>query len=213
MAEKKPQKKGAGRHAGTGNVTIDLGEEIDKKLRAAVGADRPSYRPGGYRPGQYRPGMFGGYRPWYASSHGGRWNLGDKLGLPETMVTSQALTGALLGIVGSRALLRVTPEVIASSSRLAHEAIAFAVGLVPLLIKRNSMTMGVALPGFVFLGGALVDWGLDSVGVRRPVLSGGARSGQDAALSARQKLEALRGRMANPPQGSLPRVVAQPSYA
>lgn len=220
MADKKPQ-KGAGRSAGTGNVTIDLGEAIDKKLRSAGMAGRgaltrPQYRPGGQRPGggMYRPGMYGGYRPWYASQFGsGRFGLGGVLGLPSTVQnTTKMLTGALLGIAGNRALVRVTPELIATGSRVVHEAIAFGVGLIPLLAKKNDMTLGVALPGFVFLAGSVADWALDTVGVRRPALQGAGspRGGHDAALAARQRLEAMRQRVT---PGALPRVVAQPTHA
>jgi hypothetical protein len=214
---KKPQ-KGAGRDAGKGNVTIDLGETIEKKLKAAGmagGAHKGSLSRQGYRPGGYRPGMFGGYRPWYASrfsSSGGSWALGQRLGLPEQLKTSDALTGIGLGIAGGRALVRVTPDIIKTDSRLAHEAIAFGVGLVPLLAKRNSLTMGVALPGAVFLGGAVVDWLLDQVGMGKPALRGGAgapRQGADAAFAARQKLADIQARIR--PQGQpAPRVVAVP---
>lgn len=218
MADKKPQKS-AGRSAGTGNVTIDLGEAIDKKLRSAGMAGRgaltrPQYRPGGHRPGGlYRPGMYGGYRPWYASQFGGgRLGLGAVLGLPESVNTTKMLTGALLGIAGNRALVRVTPELISTGSKLVHEAIAFGVGIIPLLVKRNDMTVGVALPGLVFFGGSIADWALDAVGVRRPALQGAGvpRAGHDAALAARERLAAMRSRVV---PGSLPRVVAQPTHA
>lgn len=210
---KKPQ-KGAGRD-GKGNVTIDLGETIEKKLRAASmsgGAGKGSLSRPGYRSGGYRPGMYGGYRPWYASrfsSSGGNWALGQRLGLPESLKTSDALTGIGLGIAGGRALVRVTPDIIKTDSKLAHEAIAFGVGLVPLLAKRNSLTMGVALPGAVFLGGAVVDWLLDQVGMVKPALrgSGAPRQGADAALAARQKLADIQARIR--PAGA-PRVVAVP---
>lgn len=212
MAEKRPQKKGAGRSAGTGNVTIDLGEEIDRKLRAAVGRGpvRP-YRPGGYRPGLYRPGMFGGYRPWYASGVGGRWALGDKLGIPESLKTSQVLGGLLLGILGGRGLVRLTAEVIRTDSRIAHEAIAFGVGLIPLLVTRHSLAIGAGIPGFVFLGGAIADWMLDAVGVKRPMLTGGAGSSSSQTL-ARQRLSDVSARMYPQRQAPLPRVVAQPAF-
>lgn len=212
---KKPQ-KGAGRQAGSGNVTIDLGEEIDKKLRSATLAGKGR----GHRPvarsGGYRPGMFGGgYRPWYASS-ASRWSLGAREMLPRTMDTWTALTGIALGTIGSRALIRVTPDIVTGTrSRLAHEAIAFGVGLIPLLVKKNSMTMGVALPGVVFLGGAVVDYVLDALGVPRRALSGA--TGSDASYAARQKLERLaevQGRIHQQTQRSpLPRVVAQPTFA
>lgn len=224
----KKAQKGAGRsQSGSGNVTIDLGESIERKLRSAGlsgGASRHPHRPGSYRPGGYRPGMFGGYRPWYASRYSSlgdrfnRWTLGAKLGLPSETKTSELLTGSLLGIAGNRALVRVTPELIASRSKLLHEGIAFGAGLIPLLVKRNSMTVGVAIPGLVFFGGSLVDWLLDMVGMPKPALQGTApgRSGADAAWSARQKLANIQSRMNQPAQAQSAyrqRVVAQPRYA
>lgn len=224
MANSKAQ-KGAGRpKGGSGNVTIDLGETIEKKLRSVGMSGGASSRPasrGMYRPGGYRPGMFGGYRPWYASRYsslGDKWSLGAKLGLPEETKTSQLLTGSLLGIAGNRALVRVTPELISSRSKLLHEGIAFGAGLIPMLVKRNSMTVGVALPGLVFFGGSLVDWVLDMVGMPKPALTGAApgRSGADAAWSARQKLASIQSRMnpqAQAQQAYRQRVVAQPRTA
>lgn len=227
--KKKPHKAGQS-SSGSGNVTIDLGEKIEAKLRQAgmagtgMGA-KASSKPGGYRPGGYRPGMFGSYRPWYASrwsALGGGSQLGKMmLGLPETVNTGKMLTGSLLGIAANRALVRLSPYVIQNPSRLLHEAIAFVVGMVPYVVKRDSpVALGVAVPGFVFLGGALVDSLFDYVGFKPPRALEGPRPQQGHAgggggqMAARQRLANLQTRMAQHAQGApraaAPRVVAQP---
>src|SRR5574342_419724 len=90
--------KGAKPSKDSGNIVVDLGEEIgsniDKRINrklAAAGVNLEQKREkmagpgegrfGGYKPGGYKPGMFG-YRPWYADkgasmgaseSYGARW--------------------------------------------------------------------------------------------------------------------------------------------
>ena len=226
MKEKKPQKAGRA-PSGSGNVTIDLGEKIEAKLRqTSMAGAKPSSsklanRPGSYRPGGYRPGMFGGYRPWYAS----RWNMGegktiaDRLGFPRETRVSGVLTGTLVGIGVNRALVRLSPMLIKNDSKLLHEGIAFVAGLVPFLVKRQSaMALGVAVPGFIYLGGTLVDALFDYIGWVSPALQGAQRPTQryDAAMASRQKLAALAQRPQVPVQARpavAPRVVAQPSFA
>src|SRR4029077_13327501 len=147
MAKKQPS-KGAGRK--DGNVIVDLGEEIDKKIVSAVGAakrsvertemGRPGGRPGmfgGFRPGGYRPGMFGGYRPWYADREGRGGGVLGMAFLNEPVKPVAMLGGLALGVIGNRALMRVTPDIIGTSMEVAHTGIAFVVGLIPALVKPN----------------------------------------------------------------------------
>jgi hypothetical protein len=225
MAMKKPS-KGAGRK--DGNVIVDLGEEIDKKISSAAvaaarseraemgrpGGYRPGmfggYRPGGYRPGGYRPGMFGGrssrpgmfggYRPWYADREGSGGTMGMKNFMKEEVTPISMLGGLALGVIGNRALLRVTPDIIGTTMEVAHTGIAFVVGLIPALVKPNAITVGVALPGAVYFAGSLVDWAMNKIGIQKKVLSGSAeapqqRGGADAALAARQRLADLQQRI------------------
>jgi len=236
MAKKQPS-KGAGRKAESGNVIVDLGEDIDKKIRSAVGDARRSmertemgrpgefrsggfrpgvfghrpggYRPGGYRPGGYRPGMFGGYRPWYADRTGRGGSMGMAF-MTEPVKPVQMLGGLALGVVGNRALVRVTPDLIGHPSEVIHTGIAFVVGLVPVLVRPNSITVGVAIPGAVYFAGALVDFAMNKVGIKKPTLSGAEapaqaqpqalRGGADAALAARQKLAHLQSQIQQPVQ-------------
>jgi hypothetical protein len=220
MAMKKPS-KGAGRK--DGNVIVDLGEEIDKKISSAAvaaarseraemgrpGGYRPGmfggYRPGGYRPGMFggrssRPGMFGGYRPWYADREGSGGTMGMKNFMKEEVTPISMLGGLALGVIGNRALLRVTPDIIGTTMEVAHTGIAFVVGLIPALVKPNAITVGVALPGAVYFAGSLVDWAMNKIGIQKKVLSGSAeapqqRGGADAALAARQRLADLQQRI------------------
>lgn len=210
---------GAGRKT-DGNITVDLGEKLDRVIRTASmagkGAQIGSRGKPGYRPaGSYRPGMWGmgAYRPWYSQKSG--FNLGKILDYPQSLSTNDALTGALLGTAGNRLVARFVPDIIPTNSRLAVDAIAFGVGLIPLLAKPNAMTVGVALPGLVFLAGSLSDMLLDMVGMARPALSGG-HGGSPAHLqaqAARQRLAEVQARINRQavPAG-VPRVVAQPAY-
>lgn len=253
-AGKKPEKRPA-RGKEPGNIVVDLGEDIDGKirsvvkerLRSAIGESRraksDSGQPGsrneisrgdsgktgmygGYKPGGYRPGMFGGYRPWYADKPSGS-GLGAGLGMAwlKEPVKPLAMAGGLaLGTIGNRALLRVTPDIVKYDSALLHNGIAFLVGLIPVMIKPNSITVGVALPGAVYLFGSFTDWVMNKIGVKQPALSLGStapaerpqpRQGPDQSLSARDKLQSLANNM-RPPQGQpqqqmsgMPRFVAR----
>lgn len=251
----KPKQKGAGRTSGTGNVTIDLGETIEKKLRAAgLGGERAGVGKGSQSPAKAQagaPGLFGGYRPNASSSPGGYRPWYSRFGRPwmgqegaapaispraftlippaiAQVKTTEVLTGVGLGIIGNRAVVRTTSYFWRSNnSRLLHEGIAFVAGLIPVFVKRNATTLGVAIPGAVFLGGTIVDLLLDLVKMPHPALQGSegspqAAGGADAALAARQKLAAIQQRMQQPQaaapqaqqqQRALPRVVAQPQYA
>lgn len=178
------------------------------------------HRPGGMVRSPFRRPMLGaGWRPGYAAS---QWTLGAKLGIPEQLNTGQMLGGSLLGVLGNRLLVRVTPGIVNLNSRLAVEAIAFGVGLIPFLAKRNSLTTGVAVPGLVFLAGSLADYAYDLVGVAKPALSGAKVGAQqpavDQASAARQRLQALQSRLRRPvvsgTQAIAPaRVAAQRSFA
>ncbi len=177
----------------------------------------------------YRPGMFG-HRPWY-SRFGRPW-MGQETAvvqsegrktfiIPEsvrTVKTGELLTGGGLGLIGNRALVRLTPLLWKNNSKVLHEGLAFVAGAIPLLFKRNATTLGVAIPGAVFLGGTLIDMLFDWVKMPKPTLSGGEGSpavGQDATWAARQKLANIQNRINQPQQAPrpLPRVVAQPQYA
>ncbi len=205
----------------SGNVTVvDLGEEVDKhiirrvdqKLEAAgvVGKASKETMAGsyGYKAGGYRPGMFG-YRPWYAdkgaskfgtlmgSSYSDRWK-----GLSRPNLSHMAI-GAGIGLLGNAALIRVTPDLVKTNSELANDAIAFVVGLIPVIAKPNSYTLGVAVPGAIKLGWSICSYGLDALGVKKPALKGGAPSSPavgftDPTRAAQQKLAAVHQAMQRP---------------
>lgn len=213
---------GAGRKT-DGNITIDLGEKIDQKLRSAAGSgkreglgrpwlSRPGARPSGYRPGMYG---FGSFRPWYASAQKGKFDLGRILKYPESVSTNNALSGVAIGTVANRLLARLVPTVLPMvKSKLATDAINFGLGLIPALAKPNSMTVGVAIPGLVVLASDLTDWLLDWLKMPSPVLSGSlgdTRGGVDHALAARQRLAEVQSRINRqaPQPQAVPRVVAQ----
>ncbi len=189
-----------------GNVTVvDLGEEVDKhmsrkidqKLRAAgveTGVQKEKMAGSfGYRQGGFRPGMFG-QRPWYADrqnrfgmtmggSYSERWR-----GLMRPNLGHAAI-GALIGGLVDAGLLRVTPDVIKSQNGLLNTGLVAALGLVPVFVKPNSYTLGVAMPGAVMFGLSIINYAMDSLGFKKPALSGaGPAAGVDAQLSARQKL-------------------------
>jgi hypothetical protein len=126
-----------------------------------------------------------------------RWTLGARspFGLSDSVKTLQGLTGIAVGLIGNRAIMRVSPAIVKTSNLIAHSAIAFVVGLIPVFIKQNSVTLGVAVPGAVYLGGSIVDWAFDAVGIAKPALSGSAplaggaaSSGVNQAIQARQRL-------------------------
>lgn len=208
-----------------GNVTVvDLGEEvgkslnrrIDRKLKAAgvVGKEKMAGPMSSYRSGGYRPGMFG-YRPWYADKQGHAMgaSYAEKMrGLSRPNLMQLGI-GGLIGALGNRALVRVTPDVVKTDSALAHNAIAFVVGLVPVLAKPNSYTLGVAIPGAAVLMLSLFDYAMDYVGIKKPALrgpvAGAPRASIDAAVAARQKLADVHNRMNHPVPASSARVTAQ----
>jgi hypothetical protein len=242
---KKTQKKSAGK-AERGNVTVDLGEKhtqkiermIESKLTAAgMAGSRPaSAGIAGRSSGSNRPwlGNSAGYKPWY-SRFGKPW-LGQDATVTafttprarfniipveiKTVDTAKAVTGVALGLLGNRALVRVTPMLWPTQANpLVHQGIAALAGLVPLLFERNSMTVGVAIPGMVYFFGTLVDQLYTAVGMpQRVVMAGGegAPRATDPNQSARARLAAIQQRINAPQMGSqrsLPRVVAQPQFA
>lgn len=205
-----------------GNVTVvDLGEEVDKhmsrkidqKLRAAgveTGVQKEKMAGSGYRSGGFRPGMFG-QRPWYAdrqnrfgmtmgASYSERWR-----GLMRPNLGHAAI-GALIGGLVDAGLLRVTPDVIKSQSGLLNTGLVAVLGLVPVFVKPNSYTLGVAIPGVTLLGLSIINYAMDSLGVKKSALSGaGPAAGLEAAMSARQKLAQTHQAMQRP---AAPRVQA-----
>lgn len=215
----KPQKGAAAKAPKKpGNITVDLGEAIDKKLRAAIGSAKSEARTQvgyGYgQAGRHRPifgGRFGrpvlgsGYgRPFGGPSFAGRFNPsmgGTSIlkGVQSSTSTLELLGGIGVGVVVNRSLMRLTPAIVKVNNEAAHAAIAFVVGLIPAIIKQNSITVGVAIPGAVALGASLVDWAMNAIGIQRPSLSGGAsRQGVDAALAARQRLADIQARLSAP---------------
>lgn len=209
------KKEKAGRDSG--NIVVDLGEEIDstmtrkidQKLAAAgIGkegkmekmAGSGEGRFGGYRPGGYRPGMFG-YRPWYADkggsmgaseSYAARWR-----GLMRPNLTHLAV-GAALGALGDIALMRVTPDIVKTDSAMVHTALAFAATLIPVLVRPNSYTLGVAAPGAIFLAASMFNYAMDSIGIKKPALRGTdglAPRAIESSVAARQKLADAHSRM------------------
>ncbi len=213
-----------------GNVTtIDLGEKFDSVIREEAlklagtkgkGASKSAHS-GAYRPGMYgghRPGM-SGYRPWHPSSMSGG-KLGALMKLPSGIrETSKALfTGGVIGTAGNRVLAWVAPGILKTDSKLAVEAMAFGVTLIPYFVKQNVTTFGIALPGFFFFLGALVDSGIGATDVLgpKPALAGPQRSQpshQEAVLAAKRKLAEAHQRMQRPVmQGARP-VMARPRVA
>lgn len=210
------KKEKAGRDSG--NIVVDLGEEIDstmtrkidQKLAAAgIGkegkekmAGSGEGRFGGYRPGGYRPGMFG-YRPWYADkdkggsmgaseSYAARWR-----GLMRPNLAHLAV-GAALGALGDIALMRVTPDLVKTDSAMVHTALAFAATLVPVLVRPNSYTLGIAAPGAVLLAASMFNYAMDSIGIKPRALRGAdglAPRAIESSVSARQKLAEAHSRM------------------
>jgi len=220
------------------NVTeIDLGEKIDETIREAVevsrmagpsSAARGNVTPSGASrfAGGYRPGMYGGYRPSWSRFGGaglgaGNWKLGEFLKLPESMKSTakDLLVGGLVGTVANRVVTWVAPGLVKTDSKLATEAIGFAVGIVPYLVKQNPTTVGIALPGLFFLAGSLTEYAIGKTNLlgAKPSLSGsqpamGSQQTQDPVLAARRKLAEVHNRIAaarQQAQASVPRVQAQ----
>jgi hypothetical protein len=195
----------------TGNVTVvDLGEEVDKvlvkridqKLKAAgvVGKAQQKEQMAGpgsssYRAGGYRPGMFG-YRPWYADKQNkfgatmGSSYSEKMRGLSRPNLTHLGI-GAGIGALGNAALLRVTPDIVKSDLSIVHNAIAFTIGLIPVLAKPNSYTLGVAVPGAVMLAMSFFNFAMDQVGIKKPALRGSdaSHASIESSVSARAKLQ------------------------
>jgi hypothetical protein len=211
---------------------------IESKLATAgmSGAQSGLSRFGGKAGVSGRPGMFGGgYKPWYSrfgkpwlgqgdaaitsysapgySMPGRRFNI-----IPmeiQTVRTADVVTGMALGLLGNRALVRLTPKLwaVAQTNAMVNEGIAFVAGMLPMLFRRNAMTVGVALPGAVYFAGTLVDMLYNAVGMpAKPAnMSGGASSAPaDPNQGARARLAQIQQRINTPQaaQRSLPRVMA-----
>lgn len=229
-------KKSQQSDAAEGNVTVlDFGEKFESVVRdealklagrgggGSKGSSPSKFSPG-YRPGMYgghRPGM-GSYRPWYASRMGaGDWKLGSLMRLPEGIknASKELFTGGLIGTAGNRVLAWVAPGILKTQNKLAVEAVAFGVTLIPYVVKQNVTTFGIALPGFFFFLGALADSAIGATNLLgpKPNLSGGVPQGQRtqqsheaAVLAARRKLAEAQGRMQRPVQQGGRPVMARP---
>lgn len=218
------------------NVTeIDLGEKIDQAIQSEAvrmagakgksqgkgASPSKSSRPGAGAGAPYRPGMYGGFRPSWAGRPGsqmGDSSLGAFLKMPAGLKDSvkPLLTGGLVGTAGNRVIAYVVPGLIKTDSAIATDTIAFGIGLMPFLFKKNAFTVGLALPGLFFLAGSLAMYALEKTQVlgQRPSVSGIRGAQPTQALSdARSKLAEARNRMqAARNQGAqvrVPRVVAQ----
>ncbi len=213
-----------------GNVTtIDFGEKFDGLIRDEAlrlagkpgkGASKGT-RSGGYRPGMYgghRPGM-SGYRPWHPSRMSGG-KLGALMRLPAGIreTSKDLFTGGLIGTAGNRVLAWVAPGILKTNSKLAVEAVAFGVTLIPYVVKQNVTTFGIALPGFFFFIGALADSAISATDLLgpKPALGGPQRTQRSqqphetAVLAARRKIQEAQNRMQRPVmQGARP-VMARP---
>lgn len=180
------KQKTAGRTS-PGNVTIDLGESLERRLAAGgmAGGKGKGNHPGSYK---WKP-------PWAGAS------LGDKLGLSRQVHLGKMMGGAALGALGNRVLRRVTPGVVGSNSEILVDGINAAVGIIPLLFKqtRNEVTYGIAIPGLIQVAFDLTDAGLDMVGVAKPALEGTrgpARiAGAAGAQGSQQRLAQMRDRL------------------
>ncbi len=173
-------------------VEFDLGEKVADAIRSnglSGAKKRPGYKPGhsGYRPGMYGRG-------------GGSWGLGAKLGIPEKVNTKEVIGGGLLGVVGNRLVERLAPGVIGTNDKLVVETVAFVTLAIPFAVtafmkKKSDLTTGIAMPGLFFLGGSLVDVGLDYVGMA-PANLQGPRTPRRQVGNARERLDRLQNRTA-----------------
>lgn len=222
-----------------GNVTtIDFGEKLDSVIRdeaikLAGSRDRGRKSSGAVArssrfSGGYRPGMYGGYRPTmgmhrtWRPSRMGDGKLGMLLKLPEGVreKSKELFTGGLIGTAGNRVLAWVAPGILNTQSKLAVEAVAFGVTLVPYVVKQNVTTFGIALPGFFFFLGALADSAIGATNVLGPDPRPGLRgsqpqrqpqhSHQEAVLAARRKLAEAQHKMQARGAGVARPVVARP---
>lgn len=239
MKKQPRKSAGQSRKAASGNVIVDLGEKhqarlekmIDSKLasvgmagKTEMGKPFSSFRTGLRRPGtvgKFRPGVLGNGRRLWSSKFRRPWMGQDAYAVPPSKTwriipasitnvrTAEVLTGIGLGILGNRALLRLTPSLWANT-RLVHEGIAFVAGLLPLIFKRNATTFGVAIPGAVMLGASLVDSVFNMIGFNAQI-AGVQRHGVEGTHAARQRLAQIQQRMNSPQQArTLPQVVARP---
>lgn len=199
------KKKGKAGRTRPGNVTLDLGETLERRLAGGGMAGGKNYRPGMGAP--WRP-------PWAQEGQ----TLGAKLGLSRNVNLGRAMGGAALGALGNRVLRRVTPGIIGSNSELLVDGLNAFAGIVPLFFKRNDVTYGIAIPGVLQVAFDLADAGLDMIGVAKPALEGSRGPVRVAGNPAgRQRLIDMRNRLRPQVAGAQPfaggqrplRVVAQ----
>ena len=181
--------KGKASRGPDGNVTIDLGEALERRLRE------------GGMAGAHGRGL--GARPHGMGAHGWGFSapsLGAKLGIPTHVNTGRMVGGGLLGAVGNRLLRRVTPSILGTDSELAVDGVNALVGVVPFFFAKNDMTVGIALPGVLQLAFDLADAGLDALGMTKPALQGDRRylprQAPSPAAAVRERLQNLRGALA-----------------
>jgi len=177
--------KGKSSRGPDGNVTFDLGEALERRLRE-----------GGMAGGKL------GARPTGMGAHGWGFSgpsLGQKLGIPTHVNTGRMVGGGLLGAVGNRILRRVTPTILGTNSELAVDGVNALAGVVPFFFAKNDMTVGIALPGVLQLAFDLADAGLDALGMTKPALAGDQRyprAAANPAAAVRDRLQHLRGALA-----------------
>ncbi len=181
------QKNGKAGRTSQGNVTIDLGESLERRLAAGGMA-------GGKGKGKASLGGAPKWKPPWAGE-----SLGAKFGLTKSVHLGKMLGGAALGAIGNRVLRRATPGIVGSDSELLVDGINALVGVVPLFFKatRNEVTYGVAIPGLVQVAFDLTDAGLDMVGVAPVALVGARKPARIAGPQggAAQRLTAMRDRL------------------
>lgn len=189
--------------AKNGNV-IDLGEKVSHRFASMI--DR-KLKKAGVRAGLGKPFLAG--RSLY---EGRKHGLGR--GPMHTVKMGDFVAGGVTGTVANRTLARAIPALVpvTADRPLLVDGISFLLGLSPLLFARNSFTVGVAVPGAVFLGGRLLGLGLDFVWPSYAPPAAARQSGPAAAAGARERLLGIQERMASagrPPAAGIPRVVAE----
>lgn len=175
--------KGKASRGPDGNVTFDLGEALERRLREGGMA--------GGKLGARSAGM--GAHGWGFSSP----SLGAKLGIPTHVNTGRMVGGGLIGAVANRILRRVAPSILGTDSELAVDGVNALAGIVPFFFAKNDMTVGIALPGVLQLAFDLADAGLDALGMAKPALQGDRRylprAAGNPAAAVRDRLQNLRG--------------------
>lgn len=195
--------------AANGNVTvIDFGEKHHQKIEKMIGKQLAE---AGLK--QTKRGIGAAGKP-FLSLYQGRNRVRPISGLrgmsmgPGASTLAKFAGGAAVGIAGNRGIVTFLPMVWGGATPLISNGIAFVAGLLPLAFKQNAMSVGVATPGAVFLGGYLVDKLFAMLSGPTPARQGQI-SGHDVTTNARQKLAHIQSQI-HAQSGALPRVIAQP---